>query len=73
MARIAAIAPVAHCAPVETGEPAIDRFRHPALDNLGQRLPGKRAIALASLQTIGLHPLHELAGHRQTPDRRSAL
>ena len=61
MARIAAVAPVAHGAPVE---PAIDRCGHPTFDDLGQGAPAERAIALAPFQTVGLHLLHDLEGHR---------
>ena len=63
-APVAAVAPVAHGAPVETVEPAVHRLGHPALDNLGQRAPAERAVALAPVQTARLHLLHDLEGHR---------
>ena len=53
MARIGAVTAVAHGAAVETVEPVIDRFRHPALDDLAKRLAAQRAVALAPLQAIG--------------------
>ena len=64
VARIEAVAPVAHGAAIEAVEPAIDRLGHPALDDLGQRLAAKRAIILAPLQTVRLHLLHHREGHR---------
>ena len=53
MARIAAVAPVAHGEAIEADEPVIDRFRHPALDDLAKRLAAQRTAALAPLQAIG--------------------
>ncbi len=64
MTPIEAVAPVAHGAAVEAVEPAIDRFAHPALDDLGQRKAAQRAVALAPFKPIGLHLLHQRKGHR---------
>ena len=42
----------------------IDRLGHPALDDLGQRLAAERAVALAPLQAVRLHLLHDGKGGR---------
>ena len=64
MARIEAVAPVAHGEAIEAVEPVIDRLGHPALNDLGKRLTPERAVVLAPLKTIGLHLLHQGKGHR---------
>ena len=63
MAGIGAVAPVAHGAVVEAVEPAIDRFGHPALNDLGECLTPERAVALAPLKPVCLHLLHQGKGH----------
>ena len=52
MARIEAVAPVAHGAAVEAVEPVIDRLGHPPLNDLGQRTAAERAVALAPIQIV---------------------
>ena len=64
MAWIGAVAPVAHGKAIEAVEPAIDRFHHPALDDLGERLTPEGTIALAPLKPVRLHLLHQGKGHR---------
>ncbi|MDE0391771.1 MAG: hypothetical protein OXI57_06840 [Rhodospirillales bacterium] len=64
MARIGAVAPVARGEAIEAVEPVIDRLGHPALEDLGERLTPQRAVALAPLQAVRLHRLHDLKGHR---------
>ena len=64
MPSIGAVAAVGGIIGVESLEMAIDRRRHPAFDDLLQSLPGEGAVALAPLQAVGLHRLHELEGHR---------
>ena len=49
---------------IETVEPAVDRLGHPAPDDLGKRLAAERAVALAPLQAVRLHRLHDLKSHR---------
>ena len=63
MTRIAAVASVAHGAAIETVEPVVDRLGHPALDDLGKGLAAERAVALAPLQPVRSHRLHDLKGH----------
>lgn len=45
-------------------EMALDRCCHLRLENLLQSLPAERAVTLAPLQTVRLHRLHDLKGHR---------
>jgi len=57
------LAPVAGGAAVEAVGPVIERFHHPALDDLGERPAPERAIALGPLQADRLHRLHQSKGH----------
>ena len=62
-----AVVPVAAVSSVigrELVEVAIDRGRHLIFDDLLQSLPAERAVTLAPIQTVRLHRLHDLKGHR---------
>jgi len=65
--KVPSVVPVAAVGSVlgrELLEMAIDRRRHLIFDDLLQGLTAKRAIALAPIQTVRLHRLHDLKGHR---------
>jgi hypothetical protein len=60
MAVIVAVAPVGLVRRRHPIEVLIDRLRHLALQDRSDRLPAKPPVALAPLQSLRLHGLHEL-------------
>ncbi len=64
MPPIVAIATIGSLIGLQLLKVAVHRRSHLIFDDLRQGLPAERAVALAPLQAIALHRLHDLKSHR---------